>query len=88
MKATRKPERPRNPNQLARLIVDIATGKVSRDAVADDWKNLATVRRLDGQKGGKPRAKKLSASGGGRIAHKAAVKRWGSLWSSLPFTSC
>jgi hypothetical protein len=76
MKATRKPKRPRDPNQLAKpIVVDIETGKVSRDALAEDGKNPATVRRLGGQKGGKPRAKKLSASGGGRIARKATVKR-------------
>ena len=79
MKATRKPKRPRDPNQLVKLIVDIKTGEVSRDAVADDEKNPATERRLGGQKGGKPRAKKLSASGGGRIARKATIKRRGSL---------
>jgi hypothetical protein len=77
MKATRKPKRPRDPNQLVKLIVDIETGEVSRDAVADDGKNPATVRRLGGQKGGKPRAKKLSGSGGGRIAPQGQGKAVG-----------
>ena len=49
--ATRRLKRPRDPAQLAKLIVDIATGEVE-DQV-DDTRNKAAVARgrLGGQKG-------------------------------------
>ncbi len=72
------PKRPRDPNQLAKLIVDIATGNAPPDEAADSGKNPAAVAlgRLGGAKGGKARAKKLSAKRRKEIARKAAAKRW------------
>lgn len=74
----RSSKRPRDPNQLAKLIVDMASGGVSPDAKADDGKNPAAVAlgRLGGLKGGKARAAKLSAKRKTAIARKAALKRW------------
>lgn len=72
-----KPKRPRDPNQLAKLIVDISTGKKQEQDV-NKGKNPAAVAlgRLGGLKGGKARAKKLKKSRRIEIARKAAKKRW------------
>jgi hypothetical protein len=74
--ATRRPKRPRDPNQLGKLIVDISTG-----ATADKMPQLppspaSEFARLGGLKGGPARAAKLSATDRSRIARKAAQKRW------------
>jgi len=72
-----KPPRPRDPNQRAKLIVDIATGQVE-DKDPDEGKNPAAVElgRLGGLKGGISRAKKLSAEERRKIAEKASHARW------------
>lgn len=75
----KRSSRPRDPNQLAKFIVDIATGETPRDAApTDDGKNPAAVAlgRLGGLKGGKARAAKLSARKRSLIAKKAAAARW------------
>lgn len=73
----RSSKRPRDPNQLAKLIADIATGEV-QDAKTDDGKDPAAVSlgRRGGLKGGKARAAKLSAKKRTEIAKKAAKARW------------
>jgi hypothetical protein len=73
--------RPRDPNQLAKLIVDMATGQAPRDEdvqpVKDERQQAAALLgRLGGLKGGKARAKKLSATKRTAIAKKAARARW------------
>lgn len=77
---SRKPQRPRDANQLAASIVAEATGeKPESDQPKDDGKNPAAVElgRLGGLKGGKARAKKLTAEQRREIARKAAAGRWG-----------
>lgn len=71
------PKRPRDTNQLAKRIVDIATGAIE-DKLANDGKNPAAVAlgRLGGKKGGKARAESLTAEKRKEIAHKAATTRW------------
>jgi len=73
-----KKKRPRDPNQLAKSIVDISTGEAV-DPKNSEGKNPAAVAlgRLGGLKGGKARAKKLTAEQRSAIAKKAAKKRWG-----------
>jgi hypothetical protein len=73
----RSRKRPRDPNQLAKLIVDLATGETT-DKAPDDGKNPAAVAlgRLGGKKGGKARAAKLSAERRREIARNAAKSRW------------
>lgn len=68
--------RPRDPNQLAKLITDIASGAVP-DTV-DDGKDPAAVSlgRKGGLKGGVARANKLSSEERSAIATAAAQKRW------------
>ena len=77
----RSRKRPRDPNQLAKFIVDMATGESSEaDAPPElEGKNPAAVAlgRLGGLKGGAARAKSLTARKRSAIAKKAAAKRWG-----------
>jgi len=59
----RSRKRPRDPNQLAKAIVDIATGQVEDlDSTSRGGKNPAAVAlgRLGGLKGGNARAATLS----------------------------
>lgn len=71
----KKPPRPRDANQLGKMIADIATG-VQTDALpADDGKDPAAVSL--GRKGGAARATALSKKRRAEIAKKAAAKRWG-----------
>ena len=74
----KKPQRPRDTNQLAKSIVDLATGETDR-APTDSAKNPAAVAlgRLGGLQGGRARANKLSAKKRKEIAQKAAKARWG-----------
>lgn len=68
-------KRPRDPNQLAKLIVDIASGE-AEDAVSPK-KKAATVRgRSGGLKGGKARADNLTDAERSEIARLAANARW------------
>jgi hypothetical protein len=72
----RSSKRPRDANQLAKSIVDIATGDAP--APADDGKDPAAVAlgRKGGLKGGKARAASLSKKRRAEIAKKAASARW------------
>ena len=72
-----RPKRPRDPNQLAKLIVDLSTGE-AQDLDPNAGKNPAAINRgyLGGIKGGKARAASLSAKKRRIIAVKAARKRW------------
>jgi hypothetical protein len=69
-------KRPRDSAQLAHLIMQIATGEV-KDEV-EDKRNPAAVAlgKLGGAKGGKSRAKSLTAKQRKAIAQKAAATRW------------
>jgi hypothetical protein len=67
-------KRPRDPNQLAKLIVDIATGE-TEDAISES-KRKPSNRRKGGLKGGKARAKGLSKRRRKAIAKNAARARW------------
>jgi hypothetical protein len=74
--ATRRLKRPRDPIQLGKLIVDIATGQVE-DRV-EDGKDPAAVERgrKGGIKGGVARARKTSDARRKEIAQNAAMARW------------
>jgi hypothetical protein len=75
--ATKRLKRPRDPIQLGKLIVDIATGQI-QDAI-DDRRDPSAVElgRRGGQKGGRSRAQKMTAEQRKRAAKKAALARWG-----------
>jgi len=72
-----KPKRPRDTNQLAKFITELATGE-QQEQDTNKGKNPAAVAlgRLGGLKGGKARAKKLTKEQRIEIAKKAARKRW------------
>ncbi len=74
----KKPKRPRDNNELAKFITDLATNQKQEPDIYKG-KNPAAVElgRLGGLKGGKARAEKLTASQRKEIAKKAATKRWG-----------
>lgn len=75
----RSRKRPRDPNQLAKAIVDIATDQVEDiDAAPESGKNPAAVAlgRLGGLKGGAARAATLSKKRRAEIARRAAKARW------------
>ncbi|MYZ49288.1 histone H1 [Rhizobiales bacterium L72] len=65
----RIPKRPRDTNQLAKRVVDIATGE------AEDKKPLASARK-GGLKGAKARMKALTPEQRSEIARTAAAARW------------
>lgn len=67
-------KRPRDPNQLAKMIVDIATGEIG-DTVSES-KKKPSGKRKGGLKGGKARAKLLTPQQREDIARLAARARW------------
>lgn len=72
-----KPKRPRDPSQLAKLIVDLSTGE-AREQDPNAGKNPAAVAlgRLGGLKGGKARAENLTSRQLSKIGKKGAAARW------------
>jgi len=81
-KRSSKPQRPRDANQLGKLIVDLSVGEADEPVAPmpdDSSKDPAAVSlgRRGGLKGGVARAKSLSAKRRKEIAKKAAKKRWG-----------
>jgi hypothetical protein len=73
---SKRPKRPRDPNQLAKLIVEIATGERPNDSPKEPDSPDTKARRKGGLKGGKARAAKLSPARRRQIARKAAHARW------------
>lgn len=73
----KKPKRPKDTNQLAKTIIDLATGDTI-EPIIENFKNPHAVElgRLGGLKGGKARAEKLSAKKRSEIARLAAKVRW------------
>lgn len=69
---SKKPKRPRDANQLAKYIVDLATGQTEEENEAG-----AKPTGSKGSAGGKSRAEKMTPKQRSDIAKKAAAKRWG-----------
>ena len=67
---------PEDANEIAFRVAAQAAGEKPEEW--EDGKNPAAVAlgRLGGLKGGKARAKKLSAQERSRIARRAAIARW------------
>ncbi len=74
------PKRPRDPNQLAKLVVDIATGEVDdRELTPEEQgKDAAAVAlgRRGGLRGGKARAQAMTPEQRRESAKKAVAARW------------
>jgi hypothetical protein len=69
------PKRPRDPNQLGKLIVDLSVGEAKEQASPEETAVVAFAR-LGGLKGGAARAASLSGEERKRIAKNAAEARW------------
>lgn len=71
----RSRKRPRDANKLAKSIVDLATGNAPDPDAGKDPAAVALGRK-GGLKGGKARAKSLTATERSEAAQKAAAARW------------
>lgn len=69
-------KRPRDPNQLAKLIVDIASGEVEDRTPTPEEQGKDPAAAALGKKGGEARARKISPERRREIAEKASAKRW------------
>ena len=67
---TDRPKRPRDANQLAKCIVDVATGDDNPVVLPD------SDRQVSGTHGGKARARALTGEQRKEIARIAADVRW------------
>ena len=68
----KRPKRPRDPAQLAKLMIDIASGEVE-----DQNETVLGKRaRKAGMKGGPARAQALTPEQRSEIARAAAAARW------------
>lgn len=73
-----KSKLPKDTNQRAVMIAQMATGEVEKRPEETDLLKIAAsaMGRKGGLKGGKARAKKLSPKRRSDIAKKAAAARW------------
>ena len=73
-----KTKLPKDVNQRAVMIAQIATGEIEAPKTETDLIKLAAsaMGRKGGLKGGKARAKALSSKRRSEIAKKAAAARW------------
>jgi hypothetical protein len=70
------PKRPRDPNQLARHIIGIATGEIpDRDPTPEERGKDPAAAAL-GKKGGEARARSKTPAERSEAAKKAAKARW------------
>lgn len=69
-------KRPRDPAQLAKLIVDIATGEVEDREPTPEERGKDPAASAMGRKGGPARAASMTPERRVEIAKKAAAKRW------------
>jgi hypothetical protein len=73
----RSSKRPRDVNQLAKLLTNIATGQAEPEK-REQGKDpaAASLGRRGGLKGGKARAASMTAKRRSQVAKKAAKARW------------
>lgn len=67
----KKPKRPKDPNQLAKMIADMAVGDLPKEEIT-----VSEGQRKGGLKGGKARANALTPEQRAEIARTAAEARW------------
>ena len=70
-----RPKRPRDPNQLGKLIVDLSVGEAKSQAPKGGAAAIAFAR-LGGLNGGVARAARVAGDERNRIAKNAAEARW------------
>jgi hypothetical protein len=74
--AEKHPRRPRDLNQWAKRMVDIATGEVSDREPTPEERGVDPAASAMGKRGGPARAASLSPERRAEIAKKAASSRW------------
>ena len=70
------PKRPRDLNQWAKRMVDIATSEVSDREPTPEERGVDPAASAMGKRGGQARAASLSPERRAEIAKKAASSRW------------
>ncbi len=68
---------PRDMAQLAKMVVDMATGDAPAEPVSTKNPAAVALGHLGGLKGGKARAKGMTKKARSEAARKAARARWG-----------
>jgi hypothetical protein len=76
LKMPKGAKRPRDPAQLAKLIVDIATGEVEDRGPTPEEQGKDPAAAALGRKGGQARSANLTPERRRQIAKEAAKKRW------------
>ena len=71
------PRRPRDPNQLAKLVVDMATGEVPNDKEQVLAAMCEQEQPAGRAKSAKARAASQTAERRSEVARRAAAARWG-----------
>jgi hypothetical protein len=66
------PKRPRDPNQLAKMMIDIASGDADDCKPTQEQERIAAAKR----RGAMARAKSLTPDERSEIASVAATARW------------
>lgn len=69
-------KRPRDPAQLAKLMIDIASGEVEDREPTPEERGKNPAAAALGRKGGAARAAKMDPERRAAIARKAASTRW------------
>jgi hypothetical protein len=69
-------KRPRDPAQLAKFIVDVATGEIEDRHPTPEEQGKDPAAAALGRKGGKARAEGMTAKRRKEIAKAAATTRW------------
>ena len=73
---TEHKKRPRDPSQLAKFIVDVATGQAEDRPPSPEEEGKDPAAANMGRKGGKARSAALSPEKRSKIAKDAAKRRW------------
>jgi hypothetical protein len=74
--AEKHPKRPRDLNQWAKRMVDIATGEVEDRELTPGERGVDPAASAMGKKGGSARAQNMTAERRREIAREAARYRW------------
>jgi len=74
--ASKNPKRPRDLNQWAKRMVDLATGAAQEPVPPAKNEAAAELGRRGGLIGGKARAAKMTPVQRKKSAQKAAIARW------------
>ena len=72
----KRPKRPRDPAQLAKLMIDIASGNVEDRESSHEEQGKDPAAAALGRRGGAARAKAITPERRKEIARNAAIKRW------------